>query len=62
MPKLSDPITDEELKRVNCAIRFASQLGLYRFGEGEESFCAVSLLEKLVAEYEVLRAESNGRR
>lgn len=59
--KLSDPITDEEIERVKRVVNSGAQLGLYRLGEDSEANIGVSLLQKILYEYERLRAYKKTR-
>lgn len=52
---LSNPLTKEELDSIEKMVHQGASLGLFRLGAGEEEFCAVSLLAKLIAEHREMR-------
>ncbi len=55
--KLEDPLTSDELDFVKRTVGRGATLGLFRHGEGDEKGTGVSLLEKLIDEYERMIAK-----
>jgi len=52
---LMGPITDDELRDVEDAVKQGGSLGLYRVDR--EKYLAASLLEKVLAEFKALREQ-----